>query len=117
MKFKLALLSTLLLFVSCDNSSKKDQEIIDNARVECIKLNQKYNQLYQVVMARYMSGNSEFEAAALCLQGITPELLSVNKALKIDCKHYDENGNPTMVQNEDGVTSPVEIIPNELSIE
>lgn len=117
MKFKLALLSTMLLFVSCDNSSSKDQEIIDNARVECIKLNQKYNQLYQVVMSRYISGNSEYESAAICLQEITKELLSVNKALKIDCKHYDENGKPTMMQNKDGGTSPVEIIPNELSVE
>ena len=102
---------------SCNHSSKEDQEIIENAREEVIKLDQKYNQLYQVVMMEYMSGDSRYESAAVCLQELTKELLSVNKALKIDCKKYNDNGEPTMLQDKDGSLSPIEIIPNELKIE
>ena len=117
MKIKFFLPLTFLLLCGCSQSPKEDQEIIKNAREEVIKLDQKYNQLYQVVMMEYMRGDSRYESAALCLQEITKELMSVNKALKIDCKQYNENGEPTMLQDKDGSLSPIEIIPNELKIE
>lgn len=116
MKSKLYLLLSLMILTGCNDEPSKEQRTIDNARVEVIKLNQKYNKLYQTVMSEYVRGNSNFESAAICLQELTKEIIDVNKALKIDCKQYNENGKPSMIQGEDGL-SPVESIPNELKIE
>lgn len=112
------LLSAILLFLlGCDSSSKDNDSIIDNSRTAVIELNQKYNQLYNIVMKEYIKGNSEYEAAGICLQSLTKELMAVNKALLIDCKKYDEKGKPQMIEDQSGNLSPVEIIPNELKIE
>lgn len=95
-------------FVSCSDKN------VDDARRECIQLNQEYNRLYQKAMLEYMSGNTQWGLAAGCLQEIMPELLNVNKALGIDCTQYDENGEPVMMEHPNGERHPVEIIPDEI---
>lgn len=103
------------LLIKGDNSDNK--KLIDNARREVIKLNQKHNDLYFKVASLSMKGDKDYEAGVVCLQELTAEIIAVNKALNIDCKLYDENGKPLMQQNSDGTKSPVEILPNELKIE
>lgn len=93
-------------FVSCNDNN------VDDARRECIQLNQEYNRLYQKAMLEYLSGNTQWDLAAGCLQEIMSELLNVNKALGIDCAQYDENGEPVMMMDANGERHPVEIIPN-----
>lgn len=115
MRLKLYLVVVLVLLTGCNGASKQEKEI-DNARLKVIELNQKYNKLYQAIMSQYMAGNSDYEAAGMCLQMLTKEIIAVNKALKIDCKQYDENGEAIMVEGKNGL-SPIEIIPNELKIE
>ena len=63
------------------------------------------------------SEDVRFESAAICLQELTPEIVSINKSLKIDCKRYDDNGEPVMLKDNYGILSPCEIIPDELRIE
>ncbi len=105
------------LFIGCDSSSNEEEDMIKDSREAVIELNQKYNQLYQVVMEGYIGGNKEFEAAGLCLQALTMELINVNKALHIDCKKYGSDGKPQMIEDKNGTSSPIEIIPDELRIE
>lgn len=128
MKSKICFLIALIILTGCKDIASTDQkkfgnvgqdvrqETIDNTRMEVIKLNQKYNMLYQAVMSQYMQGNRNYESAAICLQELAQEIIDVNKALKIDCKQYNENGEPTLIQGEDGL-SPAEGIPNVLRIE
>lgn len=103
--------------MGCNTSSNEDETIIKDARMAVIELNQKYNKLYQVVMEGYMGGNEEFEAAGICLQSLTMEIINVNKALHIDCKKYGKNGEPQMIEDKNGKLSPIEIIPDELKIQ
>ncbi len=107
----------ILFFMGCSTSSNEDEKMIKNSRLAVLELNKKYNQLYQVVMEGYLSGNKEFEAAGICLQSLTMEIINVNKALHIDCKQYGKNGNPQMIEDKNGKLSPIEIIPDELKID
>lgn len=107
----------LLFLIGCNSSSEQSEEIVDDSRSAVIELNQRYNELYQVVMKEYLRGNAEYEAAGVCLQALTKEIMAVNKALHIDCKMYGENGSPQMVEDKYGNLSPIEILPNELKIE
>lgn len=118
MKVKLIPLLSLVLFIGCADSTTEDKQLIDDARVEVINLNKKFNDLYQVVAYEYMiEDNKDFEKATLCLQALTNEIVAVNKSLKIDCKKYNENGKPKMLENEDGTKSPIEGPPNKLRLE
>lgn len=116
MKYKFLLPIIFLFVLGCNSEHKEDMEIIDNARRDIINLNQKYNNLYQFVMVNYMQGNNNYGPAAVCLQDLAVELMAVNKALKIDCYKYDEKGNPIMERDNNGKSTPVEIIPNEMKI-
>ena len=110
----------LLIFpfiLGCSNSSSNDQEIIDETREEVIKLNQKYNKLFHYAVLEYMDGNSDFKAAPVVLQELFKDIMVVNKSLKIDCKVYNNNGEPEMVEMEDGSLHPSERLPDELRIE
>lgn len=107
----------MLILVGCSNSSEKDQNIVDKTRTEIIKLNQKYNDIFEIVAKEYMAGDQRYEFAVRSIQLLTPELIEVNKALKIDCKRYNDEGKPIMIKGEDGVSHPCYIVPNELKLE
>ena len=98
-------------------NSLNEAEIIDAARRKIINLNKKHNKVYNFIAKRYMKGDKNSEGGVFCLQELTLEIIAVNRALKIDCKSYDENGNPLMIQNADGTKSPAEGLPEELRIE
>lgn len=117
MKKKLISLPLLLLLFGCNNSSTNNEQIIDNARIEVINLNKKYNRRYQLVYLEYFKWNKAYESAAICLQELLTEIIAVNKSLKIDCKQYNANGEPSMVEDADGSRSPIEGLPDELRID
>lgn len=115
MRLRFYSLVALLLLTGCRESS--DSEMIDSARSEIIKLNQKFNQLYHGAMYQYMKGDDSYASAVMVLQELTKETIAVNKSLKIDCRKYNDQGGVIMFQNEDGTSSPLEIIPDDLKIE
>lgn len=108
-----------MTFSGCQTKSNNNDndKKIDNARNECIDLNKKYNEYYNIAMLMCMKEPSEeWKFFAYCLQEIGLELRNVNKALGIDCIRYDEKGNPLMIEGKDGNKHPVEIIPEELKL-
>lgn len=87
--------------------------MVDKARVECIEYNKKHNEIFQIVAKNYILYEDEkCGVAASAMQETLPLAMSICKALEIDCRMYDENGDVKM--SETGY--PFEGLPDELRI-
>lgn len=100
--------------VSKESETKRT---LDFSRSKMIELNKEYNELFNKLAYYSMAENNSYAtAAAQTLQQLTPGLIELNKALKLDCKEYQENGEPLMVQDEKGSMNPLEKLPEEIRI-
>ncbi len=98
-------------------SNVKYKNMVKNARLECIKYNKEYNEIYDAIFKNYfMDGGERYKLAALILQNDFPFIMAINKALDIDCREYDENGEVIMAEQKNGEQQPMEHLPNELRI-
>lgn len=97
---------------------KDKQVVLDSSRVSIIELNKTYNYLFEN-LGRAAFGQQNNEPAIVAfqvLQRLTPELMELNKSLKLDCKRYREDGTPVMVKDKNGLESPLETLPEEIKI-
>lgn len=89
---------------------KESDEALTEAREAAVLLNVEHNKMYQTVAVQAMSGKKEFELAAYCLQNLTMPTMKIDKALKLDCRQY-ENGKPVMIEGE-----ALEILPEVIKL-
>lgn len=101
------LLTGIIMKLSMENES---DEALAEAREAAVKLNVEHNKIYQAVMTQAMSGKTECKLAAYCLQNLTMPTLKMDKALKLDCRQY-ENGKPVMIEGE-----ALEILPEVVKV-
>ena len=93
---------------------KECQSTINNTRNALIELNKHYNTLFNGLGYYAMQGNSEATLSIQALQELFPRILHTCKTIGLDCNKYDEDGTPTMIENENGNKNPVEILPEEI---
>lgn len=89
---------------------KENDETLTEAREAAVQLNVIHNKMYQTVAVQAMSGKKEFELTAYCLQNLTKPTIKMDKALKLDCRQY-ENGKPVIIEGEE-----LEILPEIVKI-
>ena len=93
------------------------QKVLDFSRSKMVEFNKGYNEMVNSVVYYAIEKNDGYATvAAQTLQHLTPELIELNKALRLDCKEYQENGKPLMVKDENGVENPLEKLPEEVRI-
>lgn len=110
----LGMLLVVAVLVGCQE--QKDEQMLNDAREKCIELNQRFNDLNMTAMVGYLNGNTDWRLVGNTLQAMTTQIIDINKSLGIDCTKYDEEGNPILVEHENGEKYPLEIIPNELQL-
>ena len=98
-------------------SNNKYKKMVKEARMECIEYNKEHNQIYNVIMKNYLFQQDEKYglAGSIMLELDFPHLMSINKALGIDCKKYGENGKVIMSE-QNGKQYPMEGLPDELKL-
>ena len=97
----------------CDDN----QKVLDYSRNKMVEFNKGYNEMVNSVIYYAIEKNDGYATvAAQTLQQLTPGLIELNKALKLDCKEYQENGEPLMVKDKNGVENPLEKLPEEVRI-
>lgn len=108
-------------YVKPSKSSEMEdaKRTLDNAREASVKLNIQFNHLYdQLGLIALENGNKYAIASFQTLQKLTPNIMQISKSLRMDCKQYDDNGKPIMVENDKtGQTTPIEALPEEIRIE
>lgn len=93
-----------------------EQVIINNGRTSMIEFNIKFNKIYNNIGKLSIGQNNEYAIAIMqVLQQLAPELIKINKSLKLDCTEY-QNGAPVSIQDENGNSSPLEKLPEEIRI-
>ena len=93
------------------------QKILDNSRYSMVELNKEYNRLYNQIGYYAIAENNEYASVIIqVLQELAPKFFDLNRSLKLDCKAYQENGNPLMSRDKNGVESPMEKLPEEVRI-
>ncbi len=98
-------------------SNVKYKKMVKEARLECIKYNNYYNEIYDAAARNYfVTGNQIDKYTVSIIQHDFPYLMAINKALHIDCRDYDEDGEVIMIKNENGELNPMEKLPDELKI-
>lgn len=112
----LFIVSAGTIYIIAKNSEEKDRQL-NHARMECIEMNRRYNELFQFVGKQYFGEEmDEYGIAGSCLMEMMKTMLPVNEALGIDCTNYNEDGNPIYIADEDGVKHTGQILPNELRL-
>lgn len=92
------------------------QAIIDNGRNTIIEFNKEYNKLYNDLGYLAIGENNDFAKVTMnVLLKLTPKLIEINKSLKLDCTNY-QNGAPVSIQDENGRSTPLEKLPEEIRI-
>lgn len=104
----------------CASMSKRiknnEQVIIDNGRTAMIEFNKEYNKVYNNLGYLAIGQGNEYAIVTMqVLQKLTSELIKLNKSLKLDCKIY-RNGAPSLIEDENGNTNPLEKLPEEIRI-
>lgn len=95
----------------------ENQKVLDHGRSKMVEFNKVYNEMVNSVIYYAIEKNDGYATvAAQTLQQLTPGIIEINKALKLDCKEYQENGEPLMVKDKNGVENPLEKLPEEVRI-
>ena len=111
---------TFAYFINSSQSKRLEecQSTIDAARNASVELNKQFNQIYNRLGILGIEGNEYAVACFQTLQRLTPNIMQVSKDLGIDCKQYDENGKPVMIEDEKTKqVNPIEILPEVIRIE
>lgn len=99
-----------------NKTMNNEQVIINNGRTSMIEFNIKFNKIYNNIGKLAIGQNNEYAIAIMqVLQQLAPELIKINKSLKLDCTEY-QNGAPVSIQDENGNSSPLEKLPEEIRI-
>lgn len=99
-----------------NKTMNNEQVIINNGRTSMIEFNIKFNKIYNNIGKLAIGQNNEYAIAIMqVLQQLAPELIKINKSLKLDCTEY-QNGAPVSIQDENGESSPLEKLPEEIRI-
>lgn len=102
--------------VDANKVKNNEQAIIDNGRMSMIEFNKEYNKLYNDLGYLAIGKNNDFAKVTMnVLLKLTPKLIEVNKSLKLDCTEY-QNGAPVSIQDENGRSTPLEKLPEEIKI-
>ena len=102
--------------VDANKVKNNEQAIIDNGRMSMIEFNKEYNKLYNDLGYLAIGENNDFAKVTMnVVLKLTPKLIEVNKSLKLDCKDY-QNGAPVSIQDENGRSTPLEKLPEEIKI-
>lgn len=102
--------------IDADRVKKNEQAIIDSSRASIIEFNKECNKTFNNLLFLAFSDNDDYaRTSAQVLQHLFPKLQSVNKSLKLDCTKY-ENGAPVLIQDQNGKSSPLEILPEEIKL-
>ncbi|MBQ9669610.1 MAG: hypothetical protein IJV23_01170 [Prevotella sp.] len=102
--------------VDANKVKNNEQAIIDNGRMSMIEFNKEYNKLYNDLGYLAIGENNDFAKVTMnVLLKLTPKLIEVNKSLKLDCTDY-KNGAPVSIQDENGRSTPLEKLPEEIKI-
>ena len=100
--------------------TKKLEELritIDNARNASVVLNKHYNQLYNKISGIALFEENDYGIVCFqILQKLIPDIKQVSKDLGLDCKQYNEDGTPLMIEKEDGQTYPIDGLPEEIKL-
>lgn len=103
--------------VDANKVKNNEQAIIDNGRMSMIEFNKEYNKLYNNLGYLAIGENNDFAKVTMnVLLKLTPKLIEVNKSLKLDCTDY-QNGAPVSIQDENGRSTPLEKLPEEIKIQ
>ncbi len=101
---------------SSNLTKNNEQVIINNGRTSMIEFNIKFNKIYNNIGKLAIGQNNEYAIAIMqVLQQLAPELIKINKSLMLDCTEY-QNGAPVSIQDENGESSPLEKLPEEIRI-
>ena len=101
---------------SSNQTKNNEQVIINNGRTSMIEFNIKFNKIYNNIGKLAIGQNNEYAIAIMqVLQQLAPELIKINKSLMLDCTEY-QNGAPVSIQDENGESSPLEKLPEEIRI-
>lgn len=102
--------------IDANKVKHNEQAIIDSSRGSIIELNKFVNGLGQkLFVSSFVDNNVSATAALKVLEALTPELIKLNKSLKLDCTEY-KNGAPVSIEDENGSRKPVEVLPEEIRI-
>ena len=106
--------------VRMSSKAKKDEQamqaIIDNGRNTIIEFNKEYNKLYNDLDYLAIGENNDYAKVAMnVLLKLPPKLIAINKSLKLDCTDY-QNGAPVSIQDENGKSTLLEKLPEEIKI-
>lgn len=102
--------------IDANKVKHNEQAIIDSSRGSIIELNKFVNGLGQkLFVSSFVDNNVSTTAALKVLEALTPELIKLNKSLKLDCTEY-KNGAPVSIEDENGSRKPVEVLPEEIRI-
>ena len=92
------------------------QSVLDEGRDAMIKTNIYVNEFAKkLFISSFVDGNTNAAVASKTLEALFPELLKLNKSLKLDCTEY-KNGAPVSTKDEYGNSNPVETLPEEKRI-
>lgn len=92
--------------------------MVDDARKASVELNKVFNNFYNRIGYYALGGDDCAIAAAQVMQNLTPNMMKINKSLRLDCKTYDKNGKPSMIKDDKtGKTNPLEGLPEEIRVE
>lgn len=81
-----------------------------------IEFNKAYNKIYNNLGYLAIGQSNDYAKVAIqVLQQLAPGLIKLNKSLKLDCTQY-QNGAPVSIQDEKGMSSPLETLPEEIRI-
>ncbi len=106
----------LFLSSKATNDNEDAQVILDNSRLYMIEFNKEYNKLYNDLGILVIGEDNDYARLTIhVLQKLTPDLIKINKSLKLDCKKY-QDGNPLMIEDKYGNKNPLEILPEEIRI-
>lgn len=89
---------------------------INHSREASIELNKQFNDIYNKMGILAMGGNEYAITICQTMQQLTHNIKQVSKALGLDCREYNEDGKPLMIEDENGQTNPVEILPEKIKI-
>lgn len=102
--------------IDANKVKHNEQAIIDSSRGSIIELNKFVNGLGQkLFVSSFVDNNVSATAALKVLEALTPDLIKLNKSLKLDYTEY-KNGAPVSIEDENGSRKPVEVLPEEIRI-
>jgi hypothetical protein len=102
--------------VDANKVKNNEQAIIDNGRMSMIEFNKEYNKLYNDLGYLAIGENNDYAKVTMnVLLKLTPKLIAINKSLKLDCTDY-QNGAPVSIQDENGKSTLLEKLPEEIKI-